>query len=100
MVLARATVNLSRSEKTQLSGGAQVMGIGLDNLPIGCNTVRAMGETSDARIQALSVLNLALRGKQVYGNLGIAGDWLNGTPDGRLSYGMNDVDPASIEGPR
>lgn len=55
-----------RSSSTIVGGSASVGGISTDSLRNTNNTLKAMGDTSDSRIQSLGAANLAMSGKQAY----------------------------------
>ena len=56
----------AHSASTVLGGSASIGGISTDTLRGASNTVNAMGNTSDSRMQALGAANLAMQGKQAY----------------------------------
>ncbi len=64
------SVSLGRSSSTILGGSASVgafgASIGTNDLKGAISTVQAIGNTSDARMQALGAVNLAIAGKQAY----------------------------------
>jgi filamentous hemagglutinin len=59
------SVALGRQSSTILGGSASVAGISTDSIMGVKNTLNAMGDTDDSRMQALGAANLALSGKQV-----------------------------------
>jgi len=76
-------VGVQRSASTQLGGSAHVGGLSTDSLRGMANTVQAMGQTGDSRMQALGALNLAMSGKEAMDTVQALG---NG---GSLSYGVS-----------
>jgi len=56
----------ARSASTVLGGSASVGGISTDTLRGSSNTVKAMNDSGDPRMQALGVANLAMQGQQAY----------------------------------
>ena len=56
----------SRSSSTVLGGSASVAGFSTDSLRNAGNTLSAIGDTGDGRMQALGAVNLAMQGKQAY----------------------------------
>ncbi|QNK65452.1 hemagglutinin repeat-containing protein [Variovorax sp. PAMC26660] len=77
------SVTMDKSSSSILGGSASVMGISTDTLKGASSTIKAMGDTSDSRSQALGALNLAMSGKQVYDT---ASKLANG---GGMSYGVS-----------
>src|SRR5690606_15228593 len=59
----RQTVGVRRTGSTLVGGSAHVAGVGTGTLGGMVNTVRAMDETGDRRMQALGAANLALGAK-------------------------------------
>ncbi|MDM0030084.1 hemagglutinin repeat-containing protein [Variovorax saccharolyticus] len=57
-------VGVARGSSTVLGGSASFGGISTDSIRNARNTVDAMGDTNDSRIQALGAVNLAMGGKQ------------------------------------
>ncbi|RST52324.1 hemagglutinin repeat-containing protein, partial [Variovorax sp. MHTC-1] len=60
------SVTIANSSSTVMGGSASVGGISTDSLKGASSTIKAMGETSDGRMQALGTVNLAMSGKQAY----------------------------------
>jgi filamentous hemagglutinin len=60
------SVSRGRQSSTVLGGSASVAGISTDSLKGAASTVKAMGNTSDGRMQALGAINLAMSGQQAY----------------------------------
>ncbi|WGT61494.1 hemagglutinin repeat-containing protein [Variovorax paradoxus] len=78
------SMTMQRSSSSKLGGSASFMGISTDTLRGGSNTIKAMGDTGDGRMQALGAVNLAMSGKQAYD----AASALAGGAGG-LSYGVS-----------
>ncbi|WP_435896832.1 hemagglutinin repeat-containing protein, partial [Variovorax paradoxus] len=78
------SMTVQRSSSSKLGGSASFMGISTDTLRGGSNTIKAMGDTGDGRMQALGAVNLAMSGKQAYD----AASALAGGAGG-LSYGVS-----------
>ncbi len=60
------SVSLTHQSSTVMGGSASVGGLSTDSIKGASSTIKAMGETSDARMQALGAVNLAMSGKQAY----------------------------------
>ena len=55
----------THSASTVLGGSAAVGGVSTDSLRGAANTAKAIGNTSDGRMQALGAVNLAMQGEQI-----------------------------------
>ena len=74
---------VTHQSSTVMGGSASVGGLSTDSIRGASSTIKAMGETSDGRMQALGAVNLAMSGKQAYDS---AQALANG---GQLSYGVS-----------
>jgi filamentous hemagglutinin len=77
------SVSMDKSSSTIVGGSASFMGVSTDTLKGASSTIKAMGETTDGRAQALGAINLAMSGKEVYDTAS------NLASGGGLSYGVS-----------
>ena len=66
VALSGSIATPTSSSTTVLGGSASVGGISTGSLLSAANTVKAIGDTGDSRMQALGAVNLAMQGQQAY----------------------------------